>query len=298
VKKLKLWVKGFFGFSRAETNAFFILIPLMVLLIFSEPAFRYWFVRQPRDYSKEKHHLDSLVATMEWPSDSVSTDRKREANNLFVFDPNRSTKEDFLRLGFGEALSNRIINYRTKGGNFATKKDLKKIYGMDSVFFRKLSPYIKLPETITRAKSVFKLEVKEKPLATRFDLNTADTSQLVKIYGIGFKLAKRIITYRSKLGGFVTSNQLNEVYGLDSTVVTELFRKSFISESFQPTRINVNTATEKSLAGHPYVKYKLAKAITAYRAQHGPFGTIDDLKKIAIIDEADFQKMRPYLVSQ
>src|SRR5256885_572526 len=100
----------------------------MVLLIFSEPAFRYWFVRQPRDYSKEKYHLDSLVATMEWPSDSVSTDREREANNLFVFDPNRSTKEDFLRLGFGEALSNRIINYRTKGGNFDKKRSEENLW--------------------------------------------------------------------------------------------------------------------------------------------------------------------------
>lgn len=296
---MKRWVKAFFGFSRAETNAFLILIPLMIVLIFSEPAYRYWYVRQPRDYSKEKHQLDSLVATMEWPSDSMPSNPQTEvAKKLVAFDPNESTKDDFMNMGFSQSLSNRIINYRAKGGKFLTKKDLGKIYGMDSILFQKVRPYITLPETKSSVNRAFKSDVKEKTTAPKFDLNTADTIQLKKIYGIGPKLAGRIISYRTKLGGFVVSNQLAEVYGLDSATVRELCNKSFVAENFEPTRINVNTATERDLAAHPYIKYKLAKAIVAYRLQHGPFISLNDLRKIAIIGEADLEKMRPYLAIQ
>jgi DNA uptake protein ComE-like DNA-binding protein len=294
VRKLKLWIKGFFGFSRAETNAFLILIPLMFLLIFSESVFQYWYVRQPSDYSNEKHELDSLIATMEWPSDSAALPVGAKARELFAFDPNLATKEDFMELGFNQSLSKRIINYRAKGGKFIIKRDLKKIYGMDSGFFQKVSPYIQLPEIIVEPKRN-KPETKQKPNFSKFDLNTADSSQLISVYGIGPKLAKRIIAYRTKLGGFILARQLTEVYGLDSTARKQLLERTFISENFQPEKINLNTVNERDLAAHPYVKYKLAKAIIAFRAQHGAFNTVDDLKKIAIMQEADIEKIRPYL---
>jgi len=298
VRKLKLWVKGFFGFSRAETNAFLILIPLMLLLIFSEPVYRFWFVRQPNNYSKEKHQLDSIIASMEWPNDSVSSGVEMKSHELFAFNPNLSTRDDFIRLGFQQAVANRIINYRAKGGRFIIKNDLGKIYGMDSIFFMKLHAYIQLPENIIKIKPTTKSHEREKPVITKFDLNTADTSQLIKIYGIGPKLAKRIVTYRSKLGGFILANQLKEIYGLDSTVVNNLLSKSFISEDFRPEQININTAPERELAAHPYIKYKLAKAIIAYRMQHGAFNSLDDLKKITIISDSDFQKIKPYMINQ
>ena len=302
MRRLKQWVKGFFGFSRAETNAFLILIPLMVVLIFSEPAYQFWFVRQPSDYSREKHQLDSIIACMKWPSDSALADVKKNSIELFDFDPNLSSKEDLIRLGFHQGLANRIINYRAKGGRFITKNDLQRIYGLDSILFKKISSYIKLPESNGKAmvKAISKPNESKKPsiTITKFDLNTADTTQFIKIYGIGPKLAKRIVTYRTKLGGFILGTQLSEVYGLDSTVVSNLLSKSFVEENFRPTQIDVNTAREQDLAVHPYIKYKLAKAIVAYRRQHGVFSSLDDLKKIAIIDDADLQRMKPYLVTQ
>jgi len=270
----------------------------MILLIFSEPVYQYWFVRQPRDYSKEKHRLDSLVAKMEWRQDSLPSKTEIKVMKLFSFDPNQTTIDEFTRLGFSQTLANRIINYRAKGGRFVTKKDLRKIYGMDSVFYQKISPYIVIPETLSKSKETPKFVAKEKLVAIKFDLNTADTSQLIKIYGVGPKLAHRIIAYRQKLGGFVFGNQLKEIYGLDSLVVMELQRRSYIHEAFQPKQLNINTAAERELASHPYIKYKFAKAIVAYRMQHGAFTSMDDLKKIAIIGETDFQRMKPYTVVQ
>jgi DNA uptake protein ComE-like DNA-binding protein len=291
--RLRAWIRSFFGFSRTETNAFLILLPLLFVVIFSEPAYRYWFVQQPHDFTNEKKELDSLITTWKWEQDSA-TDKTVE-KRLFTFDPNITSKYELVALGFDNTLANRIVNYRIKGGKFVVKKDLMKIYGMDSTLYKRVFSFIALPEKIEKENPVKKLERKEIVSTVKFDLNEADTSQLIKVYGIGSKLSQRIVTYRNKLGGFISPEQLKEVYGLDSMVIQELFKKSFISEDFKPRVININTATEKELGDHPYIKYKLAKAITAYRFQHGLYRTLDDLKKIALIDDAKFQKIKPYL---
>lgn len=242
------------------------------------------------------------MSTWHWENEIDSTIAEKQAltvsAKLFVFDPNQVSKEELKNLGFKEFLANRIINYRTKGGKFVVKSDLLKIYGMDSLLYQKIFPFINLPETSAKEKSFDRLPSKEKPGFVKFDLNKADTSQLIRIYGIGPKLSSRIIAYRGKLGGFVSNSQLSEVYGLDSIVVKELVAKSFIEESFRPRQININSATEKELGAHPYIKYKLAKAIVAYRAQHGSFKSVDDLKKISILDENSFKKMVPYIEAQ
>lgn len=292
--RLRAWIRSFFGFSRTEASAFLILLPLMVVLIFSEPVYRFWFVRQPQDYSKEKKELDSLIATWKW-GEGDSSAEKNSAEKLFRFNPNVVSKAELTRLGFDNQLTARIINYRNKGGKFLVKKDLLRIYGIDSGLYKKLFPFIGLPEKIVKENIAKKLELKEKPGAVKFDLNTADTSQLIRLYGIGSKLSKRIIVYREKLGGFISFNQIKEVYGLDSTVIRELFKNSFVEENFKPKLININNATEQELGNHPYIKYKLAKGITAYRFQHGLFQSVDDLRKIQLIDESKFQKIKAYL---
>ncbi len=48
----------------------------------------------------------------------------------------------------------------------------------------------------------------------RIELNSADTTELKKLRGIGSKLSQRIVKYRTKLGGFSSKEQLKAVYGL------------------------------------------------------------------------------------
>jgi DNA uptake protein ComE-like DNA-binding protein len=168
---------------------------------------------------------------------------------------------------------------------------------MDTALYATLYNWIELPAEKQAKKTEEKKIVEEsrKKITEKFDLNKADSAQLISIYGIGGTLSIRIIKYRNRLGGFISTVQLKEVYGLDSTVVNELVKKSFIEENFRPKSLDINLATEKELAAHPYIKYALAKAITAYRFQHGHFTSIDDLTNIAIIDDTTFEKIKPYL---
>lgn len=89
-------------------------------------------------------------------------------------------------------------------------------------------------------------------------------------------------------------DQLKEVYGLDSLVIYRLFENSEIKDEFQPKKININTATEKQLAMHPYMN-KLAKPLVSYRFQHGNFTTLDEIRKVVNMNDETFRKIAPYL---
>ncbi len=290
-----VWIRAFFGLSRRETRGFLILLPLLVLSLFITPSYRWWKANQKRDFTKENQELDSLLAHWKWEGENDIVDE--EEIQLFTFNPNTATKEDLATLGFPSNLVNRIDNYRSKNGRFIIKSDLMKLYGMDSSLYARLYPFIDLPVE-KPTKILEPIPNEKKPLVTskeKFDLNLADTTQLIHIYGIGSKLSQRIIKYRNSLGGFISMSQLQEVYGLDTTVVAELNKKAFVSPDFKLNQLAVNSASENELAAHPYISNKLAKAITAYRFQHGNFTSLEDLTKIALIDEAFYTKIKPYL---
>ncbi len=297
---LKYWIKNFFGFSRSQVNGFTLLLVLATMLLFSEPIWHWWAKNRPTNNMKDKATLDSLIATWDTKRPSIETTETREiTQKLFHFNPNDATSENLLRLGFPENVAPRIIKYREKGGKFRIKSDLLKIYGVDSSFYHRIHSFINLPE---QHAPTYKPEKRRSEKETvlvkksfeKFDLNSADTAQLKKIYGIGEKLSMRILKYRDVLGGFVAMNQLKEVYGLDSVVINRLIENSEIKYNYQPLRININTATEKELFSHPYLS-KAAKAIVSYRFQHGAFRTVSEIRNINSLDEKIIHKIIPYL---
>jgi DNA uptake protein ComE-like DNA-binding protein len=245
---------------------------------------------------KEKLFLDSLSSQWKLQQEKIIPIESEIPVLLFKFDPNRVTEEELISLGFSNGLAQRLLNYRKKGGTFHVKSDVKKIYGMDSVFFERLAPFIQLPETIEKTFPKNESVAVERKKPERFDLNEADTSRLVAIYGIGPVLARRIVLYREKLGGFVNSRQLGEVYGLDSASVHRLLNASFLRDSISIRKININTAGEEVLANHPYFTQKLAKAVVTYRFQHGKFHSLDDLRRIHLLEDKVLEKIYPYLV--
>jgi competence protein ComEA len=128
-----------------------------------------------------------------------------------------------------------------------------------------------------------------------FNINNADTTQLKQIRGIGSKLSARIVKYRDRLGGFYSLEQLREVYGLQPEVIDSLNKYTFVAKAHTPARINLNTATIDELRTHPYMTSNLARAIVAYREQHGRFESVEELKQIKIIKPEQYEKLKPYL---
>lgn len=122
----------------------------------------------------------------------------------------------------------------------------------------------------------------------------ADSIILQIVPGIGASTAGRIIKYRERLGGFQSKEQLLEVFGLKSETI-ELLWEFF---EFSPEihhKITINSATIDDIYSHPYISYGEAKVLIAFRKQHGPFSSPDDLLKVKIFKEEWIKKIAPYL---
>jgi DNA uptake protein ComE-like DNA-binding protein len=219
----------------------------------------------------------------------------------FNFDPNSASEEQFLRLGFPKYLSKTILNYRSKGGKFKYKEDLLKIYSMKPDVYTNIENLVSLPSKLDKKTIDFdeqRVFTESKPTfapkktftVEKFDINTADTTQLMQIKGIGKVFASRIIKYRDILGGFYSIDQVGETYGIDPSVIPELKKFGLVNGQIKKIKIN-----ELDNFRHPYLKYNQVKIISAYRKQHGNFKNIEDLKQIKILDETTILKIAPYL---
>ena len=125
------------------------------------------------------------------------------------------------------------------------------------------------------------------------DINTADSAAWVALNGIGPGFAKRIITYREKLGGFYQVDQLKEVYGLDSLWVNE--NKALLKVGAGVYRFLAINQVEWKDFKHPYLPYGQSKVVLAYRKQHGVLKDFEALEKIQLLDLVAWRRLRPYL---
>ncbi|MBC6401641.1 MAG: helix-hairpin-helix domain-containing protein [Ekhidna sp.] len=128
---------------------------------------------------------------------------------------------------------------------------------------------------------------------TIIDLNTTSPAELQKVRGIGPTFSERIIKYRNLLGGFSSTDQLTEIYGLSEETITEIIKQCEIQT--EPSQIDINSDSAKVLARHPYISYDLAWTIINYRKQNGDITSIEDFRKIKSVNEEVLERLRPYL---
>ncbi len=190
--------------------------------------------------------------------------------HLTTNDINKATTEDLQSIyGVGPVLSKRIVKYRNAIGGFKDMSQLKKVYGLE-------------PEVVARikAKFVIKSQPQTKSIIKK-SINTATEEELKQVYGIGDKLARRIVKYRQSIGGFTVKEQLNDVYGLSPETIKRIWEHFTIENPAKiRLKINLNDANIKELAKNPYISYQLAKKIVSYRTLNGAFHNFDDLLKV------------------
>lgn len=291
--KIKAWFRHYFGFNSRETRGFLgllffvamvLIAPLLYVLVAPSPI--------PIEMEVEELKVDSLLASTK----TNNKTRTKGSSEVFDFDPNFASEQDFLRLGLPPFLAKRIINYRDKGGRFKVKSDFAKIYGLKEHQFNRLAPFIQLPDTLAARSKILTNTKPSVDLSPRkHSINMADTNALNDINGIGTVLAKRIIKYRNALGGFAFENQLYEVYGLDSLVVGKIMDRFDVESGDNIRKILINRWPADSLGKHPYIGRKAAKVLVNYRNQHGFFVSKEDLLKTKVLEPAKIERLLPYL---
>lgn len=312
------WVKEYFSFTKKERNAiiilgllalFFSLLPTIfpflvkddIELVVDTVAQRELAALEILPDKKETTAASYSDADLYQPKESKFEKYRREkiTAELFFFNPNTATAEEWKRLGLRDKTIQTILKYRSKGGKFYAPKDLQRIYGLHTDEYERLLPYVQIEAPTKRFNepAIVSNEIKtdrKEYNAALVDINHADTTTWKQLKGIGSAYARRIVNFRTKLGGFVSIEQVGETYGLPDSVFQKVKQQLRLGSS-DINQIDVNNSTVEQLKAHPYIGFSVANAIVQYRNQHGNFSTITDLQKIGAIDEALYRKISPYL---
>ena len=124
-------------------------------------------------------------------------------------------------------------------------------------------------------------------------LNTSDTLELRRVPGIGPYFARKIARYRTRLGGFVSRDQLLEIQDFPESALPYFAVESDAVSSVR--RININTATSEELRRHPYISFLMARQIMDYRRLRGKVVDLDDFRLLPTFTEDVIRKLRPYI---
>lgn len=236
------------------------------------------------------------------------------SKECFYFDPNTADSTQLLRLGLQPWQVRNIYRYRAKGGVYRKKEDFARLYGLTVKDYRRLEPYIRISEdylpasTLVGGKgdindrnyrdysnySTYKKDSLRYPVKIREGehvvLNTADTSMLRKVPGIGAYYAKEIVRYGKWLGGYVHVSQLDEIDNFPKEA-----KKYFVITDPHPQKLSINKLTLQQLRRHPYINYYQAKAIVDYRRLHGDIKSLRDLRFSSDFTDEDIRRLEPYI---
>ena len=221
-------------------------------------------------------------------NESASQKNKISTSELFLFDPNKATDSEFLRLGLSGKQITTIRKYLDKGAVFRDKDDFFKIRVISENQKRILADWIVI-ESVQKAESKGKVALK----TSTIEINSADSIQLKQLPGIGSVLSKRIVKYRDLLGGFYSVSQLKEVYGLTEETISLIERKVTVDVT-QIKKLDVNFADTNELSRHPYLKKNLASKIVKFRTKNGSIHDLAILRDSMILNIDEYNRIKPY----
>ncbi|HBB90240.1 MAG: hypothetical protein A2X22_05535 [Bacteroidetes bacterium GWF2_49_14] len=133
-----------------------------------------------------------------------------------------------------------------------------------------------------------------KKKADKIEINSADSTRLLDLNGIGPVFARRIVRYREALGGFIAVGQLLEVYGMD-TIRYEGFISQIYLDTSHLIKLDVNRATFKQLLAHPYLDYEQVKAVCRFRERKGKLEAPGELWAAGVLPDSLRKSLRQYL---
>ena len=310
LKRFLTTLKNTFDFSRTEQRGVVVLCVILLLLM----GFLFFFshrTAKQEDSLTENPVIDSFLLRQQQYSDSVKASYRKtypqdknyekkgnkQQFNAFHFCPDTMKQNDWMRLGFSEKQAVQIAKYQSKGGKFYKKEDVKKLYCVSEETYSLLEPYIHISSPEKKPEKGD--EEQENPKSAlkymhKLELNEADSFDLLKVPGIGAKTAAQIISYRTKLGGFIHLDQLKEITIINEERFIKIAPYLHVNEKYIK-KININEASISVLVKHPYIDYYLAKSIVNQRDKTGKYASPEEMKKALLIYDELYQKISPYL---
>ena len=111
-----------------------------------------------------------------------------------------------------------------------------------------------------------------------------------KIPGIGSGIAKAIVSYRNRLGGFYSLEQLSEI-----EYITPALTEWFKLEDPKVRPLKINDASLEALWAHPYLNFYQARTIVDHRRKKGKIKSLSQLSLYEEFTEKDLERLSAYM---
>ena len=204
---------------------------------------------------------------------------------IYPFNPNFITDFKGYKLGMSVAEIDRLLAFRKQNKFVNSAEEFQQVTKISDSLLKAISPYFKFPDWVKNKTNVtsekfHKFLPKEKEKIVQKDINTASREDLIAVYGIGEKLADKILQEKEKFGCFVSMEQFQFMWGISPEALSDLEKRFSIKTQSGIKKIAINELSQKELAKFPYFNYALAKEIVIYRTMNNGIKNIDDLTKI------------------
>ncbi|MEZ2415855.1 ComEA family DNA-binding protein [Muriicola sp. E247] len=278
-------MKSHFRYSKQEKRGIFFLLFLIASL-----QSGFYFVNLKSTREKEPYFtVDTLAQAF---IDSVkASPAKNERLKLNPFNPNFITDYRGYVLGISPEELDRLYAFRKTGRYIRTTEEFQAVTKISKELLGQVEPYFKFPRLRQRNKTRSGAD----QISIPRDLNSATARELQQISGIGPVLSSRIIRFRDRLGGFIVTEQLLDVYGLDREVAEKAMKMFQVFNAPEIRKINLNQAQVNELTGLVYLNQEIARKIVAYREELGRYDSIEQLTKIEDFPTDRIQRIKLYL---
>jgi DNA uptake protein ComE-like DNA-binding protein len=272
-------LRSYFNFSRGQRAGILLLFGIIIVL-----QLIYFFVdfSSLSKNSPEKEKWLSLQSQI----DSLKQEKLDYVPKIYPFNPNFITDYKGYKLGMSVPEIDRLLAFRKENKYVNSPKEFQSVTKISDSLLNAISPYFKFPDWVNNKKEFAAYKKYPNSAFTKkektaiIDINLATQEDLIKIYGIGEAISLRILKFKESLGGFVSMEQMNDVWGLSPEVVENLNTHFKISATPTVKKIDINNASIKELSLFPYFKYPISKNIVTFRSMNGDIKNIEDLTKI------------------
>lgn len=289
-------IKSHFTFLKAERSGILCIIILIFIVqgiyFYTNPATTSESLFSTTEVAQYQQQIDSLKLL------ALNTKPKR-----YPFNPNFISDYKGFTLGMSTVEIDRLHAFRAENKYVNSAAEFQTVTKVSDSLLKDIKPYFKFPEWVNKKKKkkrqyTSNYKTKKEPIVVKkIDINKATAEELRKVYGIGEKLSARIVKYRTKLNGFVTESQLNDVYGLKPEVIENVWKRFYLEKPII-TPIYLNTCTIDELQKVPYIHYELADEIVNQRILREGFKKIEELTKIQNFPSDKLEIIKLYLQIQ
>ena len=289
--------KNYFHSSASERKGAIVLLIIILALVFI--------------YIFNANKAVDIRASIQYipPTDEANTETPSDKQLAHsIFDPNKIDINGWQRFGFTQKQAKSIIKYKKLIGGFNKPEDLLDAYVIDSIIYKKISPFIKISK-VSKEKQLFKTE-NTKLTSNAILLLKSKTpvyNHSEKIKNLYYKKEQELYYYFTYIGLESSSyeNLLKGVksIGYDSALITKIdtthiykINKKHYSKNETVENIDINLADTSTLMKVNGIGSVLSNRIIEYRNKLGGFLNKKQILEVYGIEDLLYKQIEAKLV--